>query len=393
MKKQILLLIILLVSVVVQAQIHKTVNNLTPGNLITLLTPNELSTISSLMIVGSMDARDFKTMDMMPKLTAIDLNGVDIIEYYGVEGTASNMWDAYFANSIPQYAFNGNTSLTSVAFHGSITSIGQWAFSECINLISVNIPSSVISIGESAFIGCKSLTSVTISASVTTIGRVAFSNSSTHITVDPENPKYSSIEGVLFNKSQTVLICCPTFKSGNYTIPSSVKSVSDYGFNSCSSLTSLTIPNSITYFGESAFGDASSLTSIYSFPITPPATNLYDLYLFNGVDKTTCTLYVPAESLDLYKSATIWKDFLKIEAIITSATKNISNNRITLWPNPAKDMLTINADKGVASIYNAYGELEITQSLEVNKVLNISSLASGIYVVVVNRERFKIIKE
>jgi hypothetical protein len=174
-------------------------------------------------------------------------------------------------------------------------------------------------------------------------------------------------------------------------IPESVTSIGLIGFMNCLSLQSVTIPASVTFIGDKSFYNCQQLQSITAYPKTPVELPSPDV--FYGVDKTTCTLYVPAESVELYKTATVWKDFLKIEAILSSATKNISDNRITVWPNPAKDMLTINADKGVVSIYNSQGKLEITRSLEVNKMVNISSLPSGIYVVVVNGERFKIIKK
>ena len=43
--------------------------------------------------------------------------------------------------------------------------------------------------------------------------------------------------------------------------------------------------------------------------------------VFYGVDKNECTLYVPQESIDAYKSAAQWKDFFNIATDI----KNVSN--------------------------------------------------------------------
>ena len=59
-----------------------------------------------------------------------------------------------------------------------------------------------------AFLDCTNLTSVTIPNSVTTIEAAAFYNSTglTNLTVDGANPVYSSLDGVLFNKAQTILI-------------------------------------------------------------------------------------------------------------------------------------------------------------------------------------------
>ena len=80
--------------------------------------------------------------------------------------------------------------------------------------------------------------------------------------MDALNSFYSSVDGVLFNKSQTTLIQCPGGKAGSYTIPDSVTSIGDYAFASCTSLTSVTIPNSVTSIGDCAFYDCTSLTSV-----------------------------------------------------------------------------------------------------------------------------------
>ena len=52
----------------------------------------------------------------------------------------------------------------------SVTSIGDYAFSDCTGLTSISIPNSVTSIGDYAFYGCTGLTSITIPSSVTSIG-------------------------------------------------------------------------------------------------------------------------------------------------------------------------------------------------------------------------------
>ena len=146
----------------------------------------------------------------------------------------------------------------------SVTSIEEGAFDECRRLTSVTIPNSVTSIGVGAFINCCSLTSVKIPKSVASIGFGAFSSchSLTSIEVANDDPNYSSIDGVLFNKQQTVLIQCPCGKQGAYTIPNGVTSIEDSAFSGCRNLTSVTIPNSVTSIEECAFFECRRLTSV-----------------------------------------------------------------------------------------------------------------------------------
>ena len=124
-----------------------------------------------------------------------------------------------------------------------------------------NLP--VISIGTYA-IGDSGLTSLTIPSSITNIEIGAFSGcvNLTAITMDPLNSVYSSLDGVLFDKSQTTLIFCPAAKGGSFIIPNSVINIEDSAFSGCSSLTSVTIPNSATNIGNAAFSQCISLTNV-----------------------------------------------------------------------------------------------------------------------------------
>jgi hypothetical protein len=183
--------------------------------------------------------------------------------FYGCTGLPSVTIPAS-VTSIGQMAFYGCTGLTSVTIPASVTSMGLGAFYDCTGLTSVTISPGVTSIGGYAFVGCTSLTSVTIPASVTSIGEAAFYGCTglTSIAVDAENPNYSSVDGVLFNKEQTSLIQCPGGKVGAYTIPSSVTSIGEGAFAGCSGLTSVTIPASVTSIGGGAFQSCTSLTSV-----------------------------------------------------------------------------------------------------------------------------------
>ena len=139
-------------------------------------------------------------------------------------------------------------------YFSNLTSIGEYTVSNKADAENVEIYDSVIEIGNFAFANCDSLTSISIPISVTSIGQYAFAN--------------------------------------------------------CSSLTGITIPNSVTSIGIGAFYDCTGLKTMTVNATTPPT-------LGNGAIPTTISrIYVPADSVDAYKSADGWKDFAdKIWAI------------------------------------------------------------------------------
>ena len=107
-----------------------------------------------------------------------------------------------------------------------VTGIGDSAFSGCASLTEIILGNGTTNIGYAAFSGCTSLTNLAIPSTVLGIGR-AFAGCSSllAITVDPLNPAFSDLDGVLFNRSQTVLKAYPPGRIGHYTIPGSVFSI------------------------------------------------------------------------------------------------------------------------------------------------------------------------
>ncbi|MBO4885101.1 MAG: leucine-rich repeat domain-containing protein, partial [Clostridia bacterium] len=145
-----------------------------------------------------------------------------------------------------------------------VTRLGNWAFHGCNGLRTITIPDSVTSFGYQAFLNCRNLTTFTIPASVTSIGFGPFSGCSnlTAIMADANNPAYSSVGGVLYNKDMTTIIACPKTYEGTFTIPYGVTTIGDSAFNSCRFLTGITIPDSVTIIEHEAFSGCRSLTGI-----------------------------------------------------------------------------------------------------------------------------------
>lgn len=126
------------------------------------------------------------------------------------------------------------------------------------------LPNILVNIGDNSFDNCKEIVSITIPPSVTSVSEDAFDLCSglETITVSRNNPAYTSVDGVLFDKDKTTLILYPEGKSGNYTIPSSVTTIGECAFQLCKNLTGITIPSSVTSIGKGAFQRCEGLTSI-----------------------------------------------------------------------------------------------------------------------------------
>ncbi len=166
--------------------------------------------------------------------------------------------------SIGKWAFHGCAGLTSVTIGESVTSIGGFAFYMCTGLTSIDIPNSVTSIGDRAFYHCSKLTNVTIGSGVTNIGAKAFIACSalTSITVSENNKRYSSVNGIIYNKAQTELVYVLESISGAVTLPDTVTDIPDSAFSDCKKLTSITIGNGVTSIGREAFSFCYDLTSV-----------------------------------------------------------------------------------------------------------------------------------
>lgn len=265
---------------------------------------------------------------------------------------------------ILDFAFNGCNKMTSLTIGESVTEIGMYAFGGCRSLTSVNIPNSVIYLRYGAFLGCLYLETVTIGKSVKIIGNRAFENCQSlktiylpnsveeiggeafyecfalnsitipesvtfigelafafcqklkEIIVDENNPNYSSIDGVLFNKDQTTLIQYPIGKGGEYDIPDSVTKIescafaSSWQYNFKNDLTSVTIPSSVTHFGVNVFLGC-LLTSVY-YDATEPITA--NVNVFDSNAYRNATLYVPEVAIEKCTEIDPWKNFATIKS-------------------------------------------------------------------------------
>ena len=223
----------------------------------------------------------------------------------GAFGSCTGLTSVTIPNSVTSIghgAFGSCTGLTSVTIPNSVTTIGDYAFDYCTGLTSVTIPSSITSIEDRAFSYCYSLTSITIPNSVTSIGGGAFyyCTGLTSVTIPSS---VTSIEGRAFQD-------CTGLTS--VTIPNSVTSIGGYAFEDCRGLTSMTIGSGIRYIHEQAFAACNNLEEVYCLAENVPGTSTN---VFEKSYPEYMTLYVPASSLNAYKTTEPWSLFGTIKAI------------------------------------------------------------------------------
>ena len=154
--------------------------------------------------------------------------------------------NVFGANIISNTYENGQGIIT---FDGEVASIGAYAFYDDTRLKSITIPNSVTSIVVYAFTYCSSLEQVTLSENLVDIGL--------------------------------------------------------YAFGGCESLTEITIPEQVTSIGEEAFYYCTNLSKVYCTPTVPPKGGAR---MFSSIS-TDGQLYVPAASLESYKTAEFWSDY------------------------------------------------------------------------------------
>lgn len=190
----------------------------------------------------------------------IILNGI-LVDASGVTGDFKIPDNVRY---ISGYAAYNNKNITSITMPNSTYYIGEYAFAYCSNAASITLGTGITDIESYAFCGCNSITEITIPANVSTIGDQAFcATNLENIVVNNGNQYFIALNGILFNKQLTELMCYPIAKNYEiYSIPNSVKKIGSYAVYNNSFLKNIAIPDSVTEIGEHAFEYCEKLQSL-----------------------------------------------------------------------------------------------------------------------------------
>ena len=267
--------------------------------------------------------------------------------------------------SVGNSAFEDCASLKGITIPDSVTSIGgrcfqgckslayakigtvvsviihDEAFSNCKSLPEIIIPKTVERIGNNVFAGCYALADVTIADRETELklgsngsnpmfsscplksvyigGNITYGTTAN----DGYSPFYrnTSLETVRITDRETEIsenefYGCTSLKS--VSMGDDIETIGRYAFSGCSALESFSFGTGLKSIGDEAFSDCTGMKKLVSKTAVPPVCGTQAL---DDINKWECTLYVPQESLDAYKSAAQWKEFFFLETGI----KNVPN--------------------------------------------------------------------
>lgn len=211
------------------------------------------------------------TYELKGNGTAV-ITGYDWNQMSGQDIYIPRMLDGYTVTGIGDEAF-ANIQYLDIGFPDA------WRWCTRIKVGNLVIPDTVTSIGDRAFWGIEFGTQqIRIPSSVIQIGSGAFSNCPTimEFVVESGNPIYTTIDGVLFNKREKMLVTYPLAKSmdRHYSIPEGIVSIDDYAFfaygivamgssvySHRSAVNRVYLPDTLTSIGAYAFAFANIVTN------------------------------------------------------------------------------------------------------------------------------------
>lgn len=120
----------------------------------------------------------------------------------------------------------------------------------------------VKTINRNSFWNCKGIECIVFPESLNDIGYNPFVGCS-NIHFESNSPYYKVVDGVLYNKDMSKVVCYPSWKAvGHVKLPDSVRTLERGAFSGCDKMTGLDLHN-VNIVNKSCFTNCSSLKSLY----------------------------------------------------------------------------------------------------------------------------------
>ncbi len=329
------------------------------------------------------------------------INGPITYAYIGRDGleiyTQEKAEHLIFGKNATRTGVYGNCENLTTVEMNNIQIINNFAFSGCKKLANINFPKTLKRIEIESFSG-SGIKELILDSNLDYIDRCAFQGCN-----QLEKIQIKKVEAIAFCafdgccKVRTVILgegvkriddyaFCRNYSLKEIELPNSLKSVGHNAFQYCDSLKTIKIGDCIEKIDRYAFADCKSIESIVISATVPPQI---DDDTFDIKTYLNCTLYVPTESIDLYKDAYGWKGFWNIKGIETysSVKEDIVKNEnvISILPTH-RCVRVLNKDKNsIVRVFSIQGTLiKETRDDEIN------NLPVGLYVVKVGNKSFKV---
>lgn len=222
-------------------------------------------------------ANDYSGEVVVP--ASVTFEGKDYpVTVIGSNCFSSSTKSVLLPNTVTEFeksAFSG-TGIKNLIIPNSVVKIGEGCFSAS-SLETIVFPSGITEIPANCFFNCWYLKSVKLPSSVKNFGVNCFASCPLKELILPEG--LEELDGY-------VLCYCKTEK--------------------------VVLPSTLTKLNQSCFYETTTISELICKAITPPYTYKDS---FDDIDFYNCTLYVPLNSIALYKEDSSWGQFKFIKAI------------------------------------------------------------------------------
>ncbi len=129
---------------------------------------------------------------------------------------------------------------------------------------TITVPDEVEQLNSYALRGCNKITTVKLGLNTRYIDSYDFVEMAglTTITAPSSNIYFTSLNGILYNKTKTYLYAFPNAKTGVYTMPDTLESTYYYAFTNATGVTKINVPSTMKEMYPGYWSNNTALTAI-----------------------------------------------------------------------------------------------------------------------------------